>query len=73
MSIQAYQQVGGYDESFSHNEDAELDARIINHGGKIWQSAETGLSTTLETLFLAYSSNIKAMVQVAVKHYSNTK
>jgi succinoglycan biosynthesis protein ExoA len=28
--------VGGYDESFSHNEDAELDIRIGKAGGRIW-------------------------------------
>lgn len=27
---------GGYDESFSHNEDAELDLRLAKAGGKIW-------------------------------------
>ena len=28
--------IGGYDESFSHNEDAELDLRITRQGGRIW-------------------------------------
>jgi succinoglycan biosynthesis protein ExoA len=28
--------VGGYDEAFSHNEDAELDLRIGASGGRIW-------------------------------------
>ena len=28
--------VGGYDESFSHNEDAEFDVRFRRAGGKIW-------------------------------------
>jgi succinoglycan biosynthesis protein ExoA len=30
---------GGYDESFSHNEDAELDQRIAKQGGRIWLDA----------------------------------
>jgi succinoglycan biosynthesis protein ExoA len=28
--------VGGYDESFSHNEDAEFDFRLVRGGGRIW-------------------------------------
>lgn len=28
--------LGGYDESFTHNEDAELDVRLSNSGAKIW-------------------------------------
>jgi succinoglycan biosynthesis protein ExoA len=34
--------VGGYDESFSHNEDSELSLRLIGRGGKVWLDA--GLS-----------------------------
>jgi succinoglycan biosynthesis protein ExoA len=33
-------EVGGYDESFTHNEDAELDVRAIRAGGRIWMCAE---------------------------------
>ena len=35
-SLAAYRRVGGYDESFSHNEDAELDIRLARSGGRIW-------------------------------------
>jgi succinoglycan biosynthesis protein ExoA len=31
-----FESVGGYDVSFSHNEDAELDYRIGREGGRIW-------------------------------------
>ncbi len=31
--------LGGYDEAFSHNEDAEYDARLRADGGKIWLEA----------------------------------
>ncbi|EYD70362.1 glycosyltransferase family 2 protein [Limimaricola hongkongensis] len=37
--IDAFRGVGGYDESFSHNEDAELDHRLGLSGGKIWLDA----------------------------------
>jgi succinoglycan biosynthesis protein ExoA len=35
-----FQSIGGYDESFTHNEDAELDVRAIEAGGRIWMCAE---------------------------------
>lgn len=34
-----YLAVGGYDETFSHNEDAELDCRLRAHGGRIYLEA----------------------------------
>lgn len=36
MSIDTFASVGGYDETYSHNEDAELDHRILKSGGRIW-------------------------------------
>lgn len=35
FKMAAFKQVGGYDESFSHNEDAELDARLTAAGHRI--------------------------------------
>jgi succinoglycan biosynthesis protein ExoA len=32
--------IGGYDEAFSHNEDAELDERARRAGGRIWMCAD---------------------------------
>ncbi len=36
MTIEAFTAVGGYDEAFSHNEDAELDARLVDKGFRIY-------------------------------------
>lgn len=36
----SFARVGGYDETFSHNEDAEYDHRVSAAGGKIWLCAE---------------------------------
>ncbi len=36
MALDAFLAVGGYDEQFSHNEDAELDVRLTRAGGRIW-------------------------------------
>jgi succinoglycan biosynthesis protein ExoA len=37
---EALEAVGGYDESFSHNEDSELSLRIIQSGGRVWLDAD---------------------------------
>ena len=34
--LEAFLAAGGYDETFSHNEDAELDARLVEAGARIW-------------------------------------
>lgn len=39
--IDAYRAVGGYDESFVANEDAELDQRLLAYGARIWLSGRT--------------------------------
>lgn len=39
MRLNRFQAVGGYDESFSHNEDAELDLRLSRAGARIWLEA----------------------------------
>ena len=36
--------VGGYDESFTHNEDAELDHRAQLAGGRVWMCAEESVT-----------------------------
>jgi succinoglycan biosynthesis protein ExoA len=40
FSMQAFRAVNGYDESFSHNEDAELDARLAAAGRRILLAAD---------------------------------
>lgn len=41
MRTKAFLDVGGYDETFSHNEDAELDWRLTRAGHQIWLTAAT--------------------------------
>ncbi|MEL7108105.1 MAG: glycosyltransferase [Pseudomonadota bacterium] len=41
FALSDFVQLGGYDETFSHNEDAEYDARLTQDGGKIYLDAET--------------------------------
>ncbi|APG48921.1 glycosyltransferase family 2 protein [Phaeobacter porticola] len=43
MDLQWFRKVGGYDPSFSHNEDAELDWRLSQAGARIWLAGEVRL------------------------------
>lgn len=43
MRMDAFRAVGGYDESFSHNEDAELDHRLGAAGHRIRLTGRTGI------------------------------
>ena len=39
-----FRRLGGYDESFSHNEDAELDLRANRAGGRVWMCREAAIT-----------------------------
>jgi succinoglycan biosynthesis protein ExoA len=41
MRVSAFEAVGGYDEQFATNEDAELDFRLAKAGARIWLSGRT--------------------------------
>ena len=43
MKISAFQAIGGYDEIFSHNEDAEFDYRFRQAGYRIWMTDRTSM------------------------------
>ena len=40
FDIGFFRKIGGYDPTFSHNEDAEYDYRLVQAGGKIWLEAD---------------------------------
>ena len=44
FELALYARVGGYDEGFSHNEDAELDQRLLAGGGRIWLEPSLALT-----------------------------
>ncbi len=44
MRIAAFRAVGGYDESFRTNEDAELDLRLARAGYRIWLTGKTAVT-----------------------------
>ncbi|AZO72120.1 MAG: glycosyltransferase family 2 protein [Mesorhizobium sp.] len=72
MRIAAFRAVGGYDESFSHNEDAELDHRLRQAGYRIWMSGRTQMvyypRSTLKGLFFQYLGYGRGRAKNVLKH-----
>lgn len=44
IELATFRKVGGYDPSFTHNEDAELDMRLARSGHRIWLTARTAVT-----------------------------
>lgn len=72
MDVNAFREVGGYDESFSHNEDAELDFRLTAAGHRIYlcPGADIGYypRTNLASLFRQYRNFGRGRAMTILKH-----
>lgn len=72
MRIPSFRAVGGYDETFSHNEDAELDHRLRQAGGRIWLTARTRMTyfprSTFRGLYLQYLDYGRGRARNVLKH-----
>jgi succinoglycan biosynthesis protein ExoA len=72
MSIAAFRAVGGYDESFSHNEDAELDYRLNAAGYRIWMTDKTVMTyyprASVGGLFRQYLNYGRGRAKNILKH-----
>ncbi len=72
MRVSAFRAVGGYDERFSHNEDAELDHRLGLAGHRIWLTGATGIGyfprDTLDGLARQYAAFGAGRLATASKH-----
>lgn len=72
MRIDAFEAVGGYDELFSHNEDAELDYRLGTAGYRVWLTAKTEMiyypRSSFGALFLQYLNYGKGRARNLLKH-----
>jgi succinoglycan biosynthesis protein ExoA len=53
MTIDAFRRAGGYDETFTHNEDAEFDCRLRAVGGRIFLDSDIRLSYRPRSSFLS--------------------
>ncbi|MEM8581767.1 MAG: glycosyltransferase family 2 protein [Pseudomonadota bacterium] len=72
FDIDWFRRVGGYDPGFSHNEDAELDVRLLKQGGKIWLTDQTRISyvmrPTLPALWRQYANYGRGRARTLRKH-----
>ncbi len=72
MRIDAFQDVDGYDETFSHNEDAELDIRLNKAGYKIWLTGKTDMiyypRSSPMPLFRQYYKFGEGRIRTLLKH-----
>ena len=72
MRIAAFDAFGGYDETFSHNEDAELDHRLRQAGRRIWLTGKTRMTyfprSSLGSLYLQYLGYGRGRARNALKH-----
>ena len=77
MRIDAFRKVGGYDESFSHNEDAELDVCLQKAGLKIWLTGKTSMTyyprSSPTDLFIQYFYYGYGRARTILKHYAKPK
>ena len=77
MTMHAFKSVGGYDETFSHNEDAELDARLIAGGFHIFLTGETEVTYhprgSAPALFRQYYNIGQGRARNLFKHRKNAK
>jgi succinoglycan biosynthesis protein ExoA len=72
MRISAFRAVGGYDETFSHNEDAEFDHRLRQAGYRIWMSGRTQMvyypRSSLKSLYFQYLGYGRGRAKNVLKH-----
>ncbi len=77
FDLKAFLQVGGYDETFSHNEDAEFDTRLRQAGGKIYLDADIRLvylpRPTMGSLARQYFNYGKGRARTLMKHGERPK
>ncbi|MEF0941580.1 glycosyltransferase family 2 protein [Rhizobium sp. BR 362] len=72
MRVASFEAIGGYDETFSHNEDAELDFRLEKAGFRIWMTDKTRMiyypRATVGSLFLQYLYYGRGRARNILKH-----
>jgi succinoglycan biosynthesis protein ExoA len=72
FDLKTFLHVGGYDETFSHNEDAEFDTRLRQAGGRIFLDADIRLTyrprATVGSLARQYFNYGKGRARTLMKH-----
>ncbi len=77
IDLNSFLGVGGYDPTFSHNEDAEFDTRLRAEGGRIWLTDEVTVTyhprRTPGTLIRQYFNYGKGRARTILKHRARPK
>jgi succinoglycan biosynthesis protein ExoA len=77
IRVEPFRAVGGYDESFSHNEDAELDYRLGAAGYRIWLTEKTHMvyypRASVLSLFRQYLGYGRGRARNILKHRAMPK
>ena len=77
FAMEEFKRLGGYDESFSHNEDAEYDARLTANGGRIFLDADIRIQYiprgSAKALARQYFNYGKGRAKNAIKHGARMK
>ena len=77
MRVAAFRAIGGYDETFSHNEDAELDYRLAAAGHRIWMTDKTFMvyypRASVGSLFRQYLGYGRGRAKNILKHHTLPK
>jgi succinoglycan biosynthesis protein ExoA len=72
FALQSFTAVGGYEESASHNEDAEFDLRLARAGGKIWLTRAVEIvyfpRSTVQALYRQYVCYGRGRAATLVRH-----
>lgn len=72
IALSAFRSVGGYDEAFTHNEDAEFDARLVRRGLRILLAADIVIDyfprDTASALARQYFNYGRGRARTAFKH-----
>lgn len=75
--LKTFLHIGGYDETFSHNEDAEYDTRLREAGGRIFLDAEIRLTylprASMGALARQYFNYGKGRARTLMKHGEKPK
>ena len=77
FDLKPFSAIGGYDASFSHNEDAEYDRRLREAGGRIWLDADVRLTyfmrPTPRLLARQYYTYGRGRMRTLLKHADRPK
>jgi succinoglycan biosynthesis protein ExoA len=72
MRLSSFREIGGYDSTFSHNEDVEYDIRLGRAGGRIWLTDEPTIDyyprATASALLRQYANFGRGVSRTRLKH-----